>query len=101
MVFPSVAFTDSRFHETRKRWKHVDRRVNALVIQLPINEDLALGNVACKIRDRVCNVWKRSLTILRALIGINLTIVRHCENGNLGNGAITALDTSGTLVNRG
>jgi hypothetical protein len=30
-----------------------------------------------------------------------LTIVRHGENRNLGNGAVTALDTTGTLVHGG
>ena len=101
MVFPSVTFTDGRFHKTRKRWKHVDRWVDALVIQLPINENLAFGDVACKIRDRVCNVWKSLLMMARALSGIDLTIVGHRENGNLSNRAITALDTSRTLVNCG
>lgn len=32
---------------------------------------------------------------------LELTIVRHGENGNLGDGAIAALDTTGTLVHGG
>jgi hypothetical protein len=30
-----------------------------------------------------------------------LTVVRHGENGNLGDGTVTALDTTGTLVHGG
>jgi hypothetical protein len=32
---------------------------------------------------------------------LRLTIVRHGENRNLGNGAVAALDTTGTLVHGG
>lgn len=101
MVFPSVTFTDSRFHKTRKRWEHVDRWIDALVIQLPINENLTFCDVAGKIRDGVCNVWICLSILVRALGSSDLTVVGHCENGDLSNGAITALDTSSTLVNRG
>ena len=96
-----MTLTDSRFHETRKRWKHINRRVDTLVVQLPINENLAFGDVACKIWDRVCNVWNSSLMMVRELRASDFTIVGHGENRNLSNGAITALDTSGTLVDRG
>ena len=101
MVFPGVTFTDSRFHQTGKRWEHVDRRVDALVIQLPIDEDLAFCDVAGKIGDGVGNVWSCLSILVRALGSSDLTVVGHCENGDLSNGAITALDTSGTLVNCG
>ena len=101
MVFPGVTFTDSRFHQTGKRWEHVDRRVDALVVQLPINENLAFCDVTCKVGDGVGNVWRCVSKLAREAGSSDLTVVRHCEDGDRSNGAITALDTSGTLVNCG
>ena len=39
--------------------------------------------------------------MVRALSGTDLTVIRHRENGDLGDGAVTALDTSGTFVDCG
>lgn len=47
MVFPRVAFANSRLHKTRKRGKHIDGRVDAFVVQLSINKYLTFSDVAC------------------------------------------------------
>lgn len=50
-------------------------------MQLPVDEDLPLGDVAGEIGDRVRDV-----------------VVGHAENGDLCDGAVAALDTACTLV---
>ena len=36
-------------HETGERGEDVDRRVDLLVVELPVDEDLSFGDVACQI----------------------------------------------------
>jgi hypothetical protein len=43
-------------HETRKRGEHVDGRIDLLVVELSVDEDLSLGDVACEIGDGVSDV---------------------------------------------
>lgn len=50
------------------------------VVQLPVNVDLALGDVASEVRDGVSDV-----------------IVWHRQNGDLGNGTVPPLHTPGSL----
>lgn len=47
MVFSRMAFADCGFHQTRQRGEDVDGWVDALVVQLTVNEYLALGDVSC------------------------------------------------------
>jgi len=54
MVF-SVLF-NSFLHETRQRRQNVNWRVDLFIVQRPVNEDLALGDVASKIRNGVSDV---------------------------------------------
>lgn len=56
MILTGHALTDGRLHETRERGKNVDRGVDTLVVELTVNEDLALGNVTSQIGDRVGDV---------------------------------------------
>jgi len=50
-------------------------------MELTVNENLAFGNVASQVRDRVRDV-----------------VVGHGQDGNLGDGAVATSDTAGTLV---
>ena len=50
------------------------------VVKLPVDVDLALSDVTSQVRDGVSDV-----------------IVRHRQNGDLGNGAIPPLHTPGSL----
>ena len=47
MVFAGVAFADGGFHQAGEGGEDVDGRVDALVVELPVNEYLAFGDVAC------------------------------------------------------
>lgn len=49
MVLPGQLLADSTLHQTRKRWQYVDRWVYLLVVQLSIDEDLTLGDIASQI----------------------------------------------------
>ena len=53
-------------------------------MQLPVDEDLPFGNVARQVRDRMGDV-----------------VVRHGENGDLGDGAVAAFDAASSLVDGG
>lgn len=81
MVLSGHALTDGRFHKTRQRGKHVDGWVDVLVVQLTLNVNLALCNVASKIGDGMCDI-----------------IVGHGQNGELCDGAWSAFNTASTLV---
>ena len=56
VVLAGHAFTDRRLHETRQRGEHVDRGVDLTVVELAIDVDLTLSDVASKIGDGVSNV---------------------------------------------
>lgn len=62
VVLASTAFTNSRFHETRKRWEDVDGRADTLVVKLTINEDLTLSNVTSQVRNGVSDIWAQVLS---------------------------------------
>ena len=56
MVLAGVAFANGRFHEAGEGWEDVDGRVNALVVKLAVDVDLAFRDVPCKIRNRMCDI---------------------------------------------
>jgi hypothetical protein len=62
VVLPSAARTDGRFHETGKRRKDVDGRVDALVVELAINEDLPFSDIPCQIGNGVGDIWRCQLS---------------------------------------
>lgn len=57
MIFTSTAGADGRFHQTGERGQDVDWRVDTLVVQLTIDEDLSLRDVASQIGDGVGDIW--------------------------------------------
>ncbi len=57
MVFAGVAFADGGFHEAGEGGEHVDGGVDALVVELTVDEDLAFGDVAREIGDGMGDVW--------------------------------------------
>jgi len=65
MVASGVAFADGRLHQTRQRWQDVDWRVDTLVVQLTVDEDLTFGDVACQVGNRMGDVC--GYTLARAL----------------------------------
>lgn len=46
MVFAGVAFADGGFHKAGERRKDVDGGIDAFVVELAVDEDLAFGDVA-------------------------------------------------------
>jgi hypothetical protein len=54
VVFPVLL--DGLLHETREGGEDVDGRVDLLVVQLPVDEDLSLGDVASQVRNGVSDV---------------------------------------------
>lgn len=55
-----MAFTDGGFHEARERGKDVDRGVDAFVVELAVDEDLAFSDVTRQVGDRMSDIWKSS-----------------------------------------
>uniref|UniRef100_A0A2M4D215 Putative secreted protein n=1 Tax=Anopheles darlingi TaxID=43151 RepID=A0A2M4D215_ANODA len=84
VILARHALTDGGLHQTRQRRQHVDRRIDLSVVQLTIDVDLTLGNVTGQIGNRMGDI-----------------VVRHSQNGDLGDRTVAALDTSGTLVDGG
>jgi hypothetical protein len=100
MVLAGQLLADRALHETRQRRQNVDGRVDLSVVELAINEDLALRDVACQVRDRVGDICRR-VTLsgdVHTAAGMKFTVVRHGQDGNLCDGAIAALDTTRTLI---
>ena len=58
MVFAGVAFANSGFHKAGEGGQDVDWRVDAFVVELAIDVNLAFGDVACQIRDGMGDVWR-------------------------------------------
>jgi len=65
MILPCQLLTNSALHQTRKRRQHIDGRVDLPVVELPIDEDLALSNVTSEIRNRMCDVYAKSYEVNR------------------------------------
>ena len=53
---------DGLLHEAGEGGQDVDGRVDLLVVQLPVDEDLSLRDVACQIGDGVGDVVVLSLS---------------------------------------
>ena len=81
VVPPRHALADGRLHEPRERGQHVDGRVDLRVVQRAVDVDLALGDVARQVGDRVRDV-----------------VVGHREDGELRDGTGAALNAAGALV---
>lgn len=81
VVHSSKALADSALHETREGREHVDWWVDLSVVQLAINEDLALGDVASQVGD-----------------GMGDIIIGHGQDGQLSDGAVLAVHTACALI---
>ena len=47
MIFSGMAFADGGFHETGERREDIDGWVDAFVVELAVDIDLAFSDVAC------------------------------------------------------
>lgn len=62
MIFSSEAFADGGFHETGEGGEHVDGWVDALVVKLSVDEDLALGDVACQVGNWMGDIYTATMS---------------------------------------
>jgi hypothetical protein len=100
VVLAGQLLADRALHKTRQRRQYVDGRIDLTVVELAVDEDLALGDVACQVGNRVGDVCGRmTLSGGANWNRVAPTIVRHGQNGNLGDGAVATLDTARTFVN--
>ena len=76
--------SNAAYHEARQGRKHIDGWVDLSVVELAVHIHLALSDVACQIWD-----------------GMGDVIVGHGEDGQLRDGALTALNTPCPLVDGG
>ena len=83
MIFTGFAFADTFVFQTRKRWKNIDWRFNALAEQLIRKNNLSFGDVAGKVRDRV-----------------RLVVFRHRQNRNHRNRARAAFLSARAFIHR-
>ena len=67
MVRPGVAFSDAVLHKPGQGRQHIDGRIDVLPVQLPVQNNLPLCDVACQVRNGMGNI-----------------VVGHGENGYLG-----------------
>lgn len=78
MVLSSATLANGRFHETRQRRQYVNWRVDTLVVQLTVNEDLTLGDITRQIGNRMRDICGgRLASLARELYSEVLTVVRH------------------------
>lgn len=56
VVLAGKLLADSALHKTRQRGQDIDRWVDLPVVQLTVDEDLALRDVTGKIWDRMRNI---------------------------------------------
>ncbi len=47
---------NSFLHQTGERRKHVNGRINLLVVELPVDKDLSFSDVACKIGNGMSDI---------------------------------------------
>ena len=84
VVGAGVALADAVFHQTGQAGQHVDGRIDAGLVQIPVQHDLHLGDLAGQVRD-----------------GVGDVVVRHGQDGDLGDAAAAALDDARPLVEAG
>ncbi|RUS78984.1 hypothetical protein EGW08_013241, partial [Elysia chlorotica] len=85
MILSCHIFSNGRFHQPRQRWKHIDGRIDLHIKKLSMN-------------------YLFSLTILKIFVFFSIqgfTIIRHSKNGNLGDGTISAFNTTSSLIDCG
>ena len=84
MVGTGVALADAVLHQTGQARQHRDRRVDAVLVQRPVEDDLSLGDVAGQVRHRVGDV-----------------VVGHGQDRDLGHRTPGPLHHAGPLIQAG
>ena len=84
VIFSCKAFSDTILHKTGKGRKYIDRRINGLAVKLPFQNDLALCNIPCQVRDGVSDI-----------------VIGHGKDRNLGNRSCPSPDNAGSFVQSG
>ncbi|EJW94550.1 hypothetical protein EVA_17343 [gut metagenome] len=83
MIFSCISLSDAIFHQTRKRWQNIDRRINRLSMQISVKNNLSFCDISCQIRNRMCDI-----------------VIRHREDRKLCDRTIDTLNDSCPLINR-
>lgn len=101
VVLPGQFITDGTLHQTRQGRQHIDGWVDLPVVQLTVDEDLSLGDVASQVGNWMCDIceitrsgkfqYERNSTRC-------YTIVGHREDRNLCDRSIAALYTTCAFV---
>ena len=84
MVFAGITLANAVLHQARKAGQHADGRVDALLVQIAVQHNLPLGDIARQVGD-----------------GVGDIIVRHGENGNLRYAAAAPGNDTRALVQAG
>ena len=84
MILTRPLATNRVFHDTRKRGQRIDRGIDPLLIQLTVEHDLPLGDVAGQIGNRMRNI-----------------VVGHRQDRQLRNRALGGLDPATALIDLG
>ena len=63
VVAASELLADGALHQTTETGQDVDGRVDLSVVQLAIDEDLALRDVASKVRNGMRDIWEVSVEV--------------------------------------
>jgi hypothetical protein len=58
VVLARMAFADGRLHQSGEGWENVDGRIDTLVVERTVDEDLTLGDVSSEIGNGVSNVCR-------------------------------------------
>jgi hypothetical protein len=56
VILSGQFLSDRTLHESREGWEDIDGWINLSIVQVPVNNDLPLRNVACQIWNRMSNV---------------------------------------------
>src|SRR5215212_467859 len=84
MVVAGAALTDTVLHQTGKAGEHCDRRINTCKRELAPKHYLSFGDVTGQVRHRMRDI-----------------VVRHRQDGDLGDRALACTDTTCAFVHGG
>src|SRR5699024_6900139 len=84
MILSGITFADAVLHQTGQRRKNAYRRIDRLAVKLSVKYDLSLGDISRKVGD-----------------GMGDIIVRHGQDGDLGDRSCSAPDDSRALIKSG
>src|SRR5665647_3391096 len=56
VVFPRVSLSYTEIHQPRKRGQYIDGRVDTLTVKIPVDHDLAFGDIPGQVRDRMGDI---------------------------------------------